>query len=92
MKLSRYSGPEVKALRKARRLNQSRFWGALGVNQSAACRYEQGREIPEPVQLLLNLALSPEKMAAAQLKELRATFAPKEGGAVRVPPEFGVLP
>lgn len=92
MNLYRYTGPEIKAARKALRLTQAEFWSALHVTQSGGSRYENGRDVPEPVQLLLNLALSPEKMAAAQLKELRATFAPKEGGAVRVPREFGVLP
>lgn len=92
MNLHIYTASEIKAARKALRLTQGEFWEALHVTQSGGSRYESGRDVPEPVQVLLNLVLGPEKMVAAQLKELRATLAPKEGAAVRVPPEFGVLP
>jgi len=36
-------------------LNQSQFWGRFGVTQSGGSRYESGREVPEPTQLLLAL-------------------------------------
>lgn len=35
--------------------NQSKFWGRFGVTQSGGSRYENGREVPEPTQLLLAL-------------------------------------
>lgn len=36
-------------------LNQTEFWGAIGVNQSVGSRYETGRTIPRPVLMLLKL-------------------------------------
>lgn len=36
-------------------INQTQFWAPLGVTQSCASRYESGRDIPRPVQLLLAL-------------------------------------
>lgn len=36
-------------------LNQSEFWGSLGVTQSGGSRYESGREMPKPVRELLRL-------------------------------------
>ena len=35
--------------------NQSQFWSRFGVTQSGGSRYENGRDIPEPTQLLLAL-------------------------------------
>lgn len=48
-----YTGPTVKALRKKLGLNQSQFWGPLGVTQSCASRYKSGRNIPRPVRKLI---------------------------------------
>jgi transcriptional regulator with XRE-family HTH domain len=36
-------------------LNQSEFWGKIGVTQSGGSRYESGRNMPRPVRELLRL-------------------------------------
>ena len=36
-------------------MNQSEFWKRLGITQSGGSRYEAGRNVPKPVQLLLAL-------------------------------------
>jgi DNA-binding transcriptional regulator YiaG len=38
-------------------LNQSQFWTRYGVTQSGGSRYESGRNIPAPLELLLRLHL-----------------------------------
>lgn len=40
---------DVREIREALGMNQSQFWGALGVTQSGGSRYESGRRIPKPV-------------------------------------------
>ena len=47
------TGADALAIRKKLRLNQSDFWSPLSVTQSGGSRYESGRDIPGPVQLLL---------------------------------------
>jgi transcriptional regulator with XRE-family HTH domain len=49
--------PELstRELRKKLGLNQSKFWSGIGVTQSGGSRYENGRRIPRPVRMLLNL-------------------------------------
>ena len=49
------TGAEALAVRKKLRLNQSDFWRPLLVAQSCGSRYESGREIPGPVQVLFCL-------------------------------------
>lgn len=44
-----------KALRHSLGLNQTHFWGRIGVEQSAGSRYESGRRMPKPVMELLRL-------------------------------------
>lgn len=70
-KLFIQSGREVKELRQKMRLNQLEFWGPIGVTQSGGSRYESGRDMPKPVQILLHLAYAPEKQAGAMLECLR---------------------
>ncbi len=42
-------------IRRKLNLNQSEFWGAIGVTQSGGSRYESGRNMPRPVRELLRL-------------------------------------
>ena len=44
---------EIVEYRKKNNISQSDFWGPLGVSQSGGSRYESGRNIPRPVQILL---------------------------------------
>ena len=78
MKLKIYTGAEVRELRRNLHLNQSEFWTPFQTTQSGGSRYESGREIPDPVQVLLNLAFGTDAKAAAICDELRAHGNPKK--------------
>ncbi|QDF96793.1 hypothetical protein CJ010_09755 [Azoarcus sp. DD4] len=82
MKLKTYTGAQIREHRKRLGLNQTEFWGALQITQSGGCRYESGRDIPEPVQLLLNLALGAPKASSSILESLRDLL----GHGRRAPP------
>ena len=53
-------------------LNQSEFWGRLGVTQSGGSRYESGRKIPRPVQRLIAIAYGTDNQSADAVAALRA--------------------
>lgn len=80
MKLKIYTGAEVRELRRKLHLNQSEFWTPFQTTQSGGSRYESGREIPDPVQVLLNIAFGTDAKAAAIFDELRAFGIPKRKG------------
>lgn len=42
-------------LRRKLGLTQSQFWKRVGVGQSGGSRYESGRDMPEPVVMLLGV-------------------------------------
>ncbi len=70
----RFNTPDViKDCRRKNQLNQSDFWSRVGVTQSGGSRYESGRNIPRPVQLLLQLAYGTPKQAEDMLAWLRET-------------------
>lgn len=58
-------------VRKRLGLNQHDFWSVLGVTQSGGSRYESGRNIPKPVQKLIQIAYGTEKQSADLVAELR---------------------
>jgi len=70
-KLFLKTGKAAAVLRQKLALSQSDFWGRISVTQSGGSRYETGRNIPPPVQLLLHLAYAPEAEALAMLNHLR---------------------
>lgn len=70
-KIKHYSAAEVVALRKKLRLNQSEFWGRFGVTQSGGSRYESGRDIPLPMQVLLNVAFRQASVSEKLVQQLR---------------------
>jgi transcriptional regulator with XRE-family HTH domain len=47
--------PNPGDIRRKLGLNQSEFWGNIGVTQSGGSRYESGRTMPRPVRELLRL-------------------------------------
>ncbi|MDD5176313.1 MAG: hypothetical protein PHQ05_07840 [Sterolibacterium sp.] len=53
-------------------LNQRDFWSRYGVTQSGGSRYESGRNMPEPLRILVRLhisgVISDEVLKAAKLK------------------------
>ena len=58
-------------MRNRRQLNQTEFWRRVGVSQSGGSRYESGRKIPRPVQMLLHIAYGTEGQADAAVELLR---------------------
>ena len=69
-KLAPVTGDAALAMRQKAGLNQSRFWSAVGVGQSAGSRYESGRNIPRPVQMLLRIAYGTKAQSAKQVDAL----------------------
>lgn len=78
MKLKTYTGEEVAALRRKLMLNQAQFWAPFQTTQSGGSRYESGRDIPDPVQVLLNIAFGTEAKATSIFNELRDFGKPKK--------------
>ena len=70
-KFAPISGEMAFAMRKKLNVNQSEFWSRVGIGQSAGSRYESGRNIPRPVQMLLRIAYGTKAQAAKQLEALR---------------------
>ena len=69
--MKQITGEEAKAKRIKLGLSQSEFWRPLAVSQSGSSRYESGRNIPRPVQMLLRIAYGTKAQAAKQLEALR---------------------
>ena len=69
-KFAPVTGEAALAMRKKLNVNQSEFWSRVGVGQSAGSRYESGRNIPRPVQMLLRIAYGTKAQAAKQLEAL----------------------
>lgn len=57
-------------LRKKLNMNQRDFWSRVKVTQSGGSRYETGRPVPEPVQVLLALAYGTDKERDRAFKSL----------------------
>ena len=64
------TGEAALAMRQKTGLNQSRFWSVVGIGQSAGSRYESGRNIPRPVQMLLRIAYGTKAQSATQVEAL----------------------
>ena len=69
-KFAPITGEAALAMRKKLNVNQSEFWSRVGLGQSAGSRYESGRNIPRPVQMLLRIAYGTKAQAAKQLEAL----------------------
>ena len=68
----KFNTPEIiKDYRRKHQLNQSAFWSRVGVTQSGGSRYESGRNIPLPVQVLLQLTYGTSKQSEDLLAWLR---------------------
>ena len=84
MRLKTFTGEEIRAYRKELRLTQTNFWVPLGITQSAGSRFESGRELSGPIQILLNLALGTEDTATTIVASLRAAI----GEPKKTPPKL----
>ena len=69
--LHTFTSEEVLELRRKSGLSQPEFWNRFGVTQSGGCRYETGRDIPPPVQVLLNIAFGNPKTCDMTVRGLR---------------------
>lgn len=77
LKLHFTDGELARQERKRLGLNQLDFWSPVGITQSGGSRYEKGgRDIPMPVQLLLEIAYGTEKQVAAAIEHLRGVAKP----------------
>ena len=70
-KFAPITGEAALAMRKKLNVNQSEFWSRVGLGQSAGSRYESGRNIPRPVQMLLRIAYGTKAQADKQVEALR---------------------
>lgn len=70
-KFTPITGEAALSMRKKLHVNQSEFWSRVGIGQSAGSRYESGRNIPRPVQMLLRIAYGAKAQAAKQVDALR---------------------
>lgn len=62
------SGAQARAVREKSGKNQHAFWAPLGITQSGGSRYESGRNIPEPVRILLALKTGTKAQKLAALE------------------------
>ena len=69
-KLAPVTGEAALAMRQKDGTNQSVFWQRVGIGQSAGSRYESGRNIPRPVQMLLRIAYGTAAQAERQIRAL----------------------
>lgn len=60
----------LERIRRATRLSQEEFWGRIGITQSGGSRYEAGRQVPEPVRLLLAIAYGSKREREMVLRAL----------------------
>lgn len=80
-KFAPITGEAALAMRKKLNVNQSEFWSRVGLGQSAGSRYESGRNIPRPVQMLLRIAYGAKAQAARQLEVLRPSITTEEAAS-----------
>ena len=70
-KFAPITGEAALAMRQKAGTNQSVFWSRVGIGQSAGSRYESGRNIPRPVQMLLRIAYGTKTQTTKQVEALR---------------------
>ena len=69
-KFTPVTGEAALSMRQKAGLNQTQFWQRVGLGQSAGSRYESGRNIPRPVQMLLRIAYGTAAQSARQIRAL----------------------
>ena len=69
-KFTPITGEAALSMRQKAGTNQSVFWSRVGIGQSAGSRYESGRNIPRPVQMLLRIAYGTAAQSARQIRAL----------------------
>lgn len=71
LNLKFHSGSEIVAYRHSKRLNQTEFWGNVGVSQTTASRYETGRDVPFAILVLLTLCYGTKAQAQSIVNKIR---------------------
>ena len=71
LKLKFISAEAIRDYRHEQGLTQTEFWNRIGVTQSGGSRYESGRAIPRPVQMLLQLTYGSKQDADVLLNRMR---------------------
>ena len=74
-KFTPITGEAALSMRQKAGTNQTQFWQRVGIGQSAGSRYESGRNIPRPVQMLLRIAYGTAAQSAKQVDALRPSSA-----------------
>jgi len=64
-------GQTIRSFREQNRMNQTDFWSRVGTTQSGGSRYESGRDVPEPVEMLLNVVYGTKTHSQKYLEILR---------------------
>lgn len=65
---------DIRTFRRNSGMNQTQFWSMFGMTQSAGSRFESGRNIPEPLAVLLVLC-ERGKVGEKDLRDARAVVA-----------------
>lgn len=60
----------LRTMRRRLKMNQAEFWARVGITQSGGSRYEGGRQVPEPVRMLLAIAYGNRRERERALKRL----------------------
>lgn len=76
----RASISDVQGLRKSSGLSQTAFWTRYGVTQSGGSRYENGRNLPKPVRMLLQAQIDGVLDDATLAKLIKKVMQGKGGG------------
>jgi DNA-binding transcriptional regulator YiaG len=79
---AKITGKQCKAFRVKSKINQVDFWSVVGVTQSGGSRYESGRAVPKPVQLLLVLIWrlgNPDQAVLTQLRQHADKLVKRDG-------------
>ena len=71
VKMKQITSTDIIAQRKKLGLNQTAYWSRVGVTQSGGSRYESGRKIPKPIQILIVIAFGTPKQCETIVQKLR---------------------
>jgi hypothetical protein len=76
------SSEEIKAFRQKHGMNQSQFWGRVGVTQSGGSRYESERNIPRRFSCCCTSPMRPTDRAHRLVEHLRKWKTEPKSGRV----------
>lgn len=61
----------IQCFRHKHQMNQNAFWSRLGVTQSGGSRYENGRNIPSAIVMLLAITYGTDRGSEKMVEKLR---------------------